>query len=63
MLSVLKYVNDNVLHEKLCLAGLVIDENGQKRARAVRTQNLFRQIVRIAKSIGMKVNASKTKLL
>ena len=62
-LSVLKYVDDNIIFEKLCMDGRVIDEEGMKIARALRTQNLFRQIVRIAESIGMKVNSSKTMML
>ena len=62
-ISVLKYVDDNVLFEKICMDGLVIDKNGRKRARAIRTQNLFQQITRIAESLGMKVNSSKTMLL
>ena len=63
LLSVLKYIDDNILHEKLCFDGLVIDKNGQKRARAVRSQNLFRQITRLAELMGMKVNSSKTMVL
>ena len=63
LLSVLKYVDDNVIHEKLCMDGLVIDWNGEKRARATRTQNLFRQIIRIAEMMGMKVNTEKTMVL
>ena len=63
LLSVLKYVDDNILFEKICMDALVIDENGRKRARAVRSQNLFRHIVRIAESKGMRVNAAKTLLL
>ena len=63
LLSVLKYIDDNILQEKICMDGLVIDESGRKRAKAVRSQNLFRQIVRIAELLGMKVNAAKTKLL
>ena len=63
LLSVLKYVDDNILHEKLCMDGLVIDENGEKCARATRSQNLFKQITRIAQMLGMKVNADKTMLL
>ena len=43
--------------------GLVINENGEKRARAARTQNLFRQITRIAELMGMKVNTDKTMVL
>ena len=63
LLSVLKYVDDNILHEKLCMDGLVIDQNGEKRARATRSQNLFRQITRIAELLGMKVNSDKTQML
>ena len=63
VLAVLKYVDDNIIHEKLCMDGLVIDENGEKRARAIRTQNLFRQITRIAELMGMKVNTDKTMVL
>ena len=63
LLSVLKYVDDNIIHEKLCMDGLVIDENGEKNARATRSQNLFRQIVRIAEMLGMKVNEAKTMML
>ena len=62
-LEVIKYVDDNLILEKLCLDGLVIDEEGRKVAQAVRTQNLFRQITRIARQKGMKVNSLKTMLL
>ena len=31
-LSFLKYIDDNILHEKLCMDGLVIDKHGRKRA-------------------------------
>ena len=63
LLEVLKYVDDNVIIEKLCLDNLIIDEDGRKVGHAARTQNLFRQIVRIAELKGMKVNALKTLLL
>ena len=63
LLEVLKYVDDNVIIEKLCLDNLVIDQDGRKVGHAARTQNLFRQIVRIAELKGMKVNALKTLLL
>ena len=62
-LEVIKYVDDNLILEKLCLDGLVIDEEGKKIAQAVRTQNLFRQITRVARMKGMKVNSLKTMLL
>ena len=42
---------------------LLFDENGEKRCRAVRSQNLFRQITRVAELLGMKVNSDKTKVL
>ena len=63
LLSVLKYVDDNIIHEKLFMDGAVIDDQGRKRVRAVRSGNLFRRITRIAESLGMKVNASKTMVL
>ena len=63
LLSVLKYVDDNIIHEKISMDRLVIDENGEKRVRAVRSQNLFRQITRIAQMLGMKVNTDKTMVL
>ena len=43
--------------------GLVIDKNGKKIARATRSQNLFRQITRIAELLGMRVNSDKTMVL
>ena len=63
LLAVLKYVDDNIIHEKLFMDGLVIDENGEKRALAARSQNLFRRITRVAELLGMKVNSDKTQLL
>lgn len=63
LLEVLKYVDDNIIHEKICLDNLVIDENGKKVGHAARSQNLFRQIVRIAEQMGMKVNSLKTLLM
>ena len=63
LLSVLKYVDDNIIHEKLFMDGAVIDEHGRKRVRAVRSGNLFRRITTIAERLGMKVNASKTMVL
>ena len=62
-LEVIKYVDDNLILEKLCLDGRAIDADGKKIAQAVRTQNLFRQITRIAHLKGMKVNSLKTMLL
>ena len=63
LLSVLKYVDDNIIVEKLSFDPLVIDENGKKVARALRSQNLFRQICRVAESMGMSVNATKTLII
>ena len=44
LLSVLKYVDDNTIHKKISMDGLVIVENGEKNARATRLQNQFRQM-------------------
>ena len=63
LLAVLKYIDDNIIHEKLFMDGAVIDEEGRKRVCAVRSGNLFRQITLIAESLGMKVNSSKTMVL
>ena len=63
LLSVLKYIDDNNIHEKISMDGLVIDKNGKKRARANRSQNLFRQIMRGAELLGMKINSDKTMVL
>ena len=63
LLTMLKYLDDNIIHEKLFMDGHVIDENGMKQAHAVRSANLFRQITLIAESLGMRVNSSKTMVL
>ena len=63
LLNVLKYVEDNILHKKLCMEGLVIGDNREKCARATKSQNLFKQITRIAEMLGMKVNSDKTMLV
>ena len=63
LLEVLKYVDDNIIIEKIYLDNLVIDADGRKVGHAARSQNLFRQIVRIAELKGMKVNALKTLLM
>ena len=62
-LEVLKYVDNNLIIEKICLHGMIIDKNGIKLAHTVRTQNLFWQIIRIARLKGMKVNSLKTVML
>ena len=63
LLQVLKYVDDNVIHEKLNFDNITEDGYGVRDKLAVRTQNLFRLIVYIAESCGMKVNGSKTQSL
>ena len=59
----MKYVDDNIIFEKFCYDGLVIDENGDKVARPLRTEGLFLQIARIAHCMGMKVNSAKTLIM
>ena len=60
LLEVLKYVDDNIIHEKNCLHKLVIDEDGKKVGHVAQSQNLFRQIVQNAEQMGMQVNSLKT---
>ena len=62
-LVVLKYVDDNIILEKVFFDGSVIDENGQKVLRALWSENLFNRITFIAESNGMRMNDSKTVLL
>ena len=62
-LVVLKYVDDNIIIEKFCFNKLVIGSDGKKTARPTRSKNFFRQITRIAESMVMKVNTTKTGLL
>ena len=59
-LSVLKYVDDNVILEKLNFDTVGTDGYGFRRKWAIRTQNLFRRIVHQAKAIGMKIHPGKT---
>ena len=60
LIQVLKYVDDNILHEKLNFDTVPTDGYGFRVKLAARTQNLFREIVRWATSCGMKVNTDKT---
>ena len=60
LMQVLKYVDDNILHEKLNFDTVPTDGHGFRLKLAIRTQNLFREIVRWAVYCGMKVNTSKT---
>ena len=59
-IQVLKYVDDNILHEKVNFENIATDGYGFKTKHAKRTQNLFWRIVAEAEACGMKVNADKT---
>ena len=63
LLKVQKYVDDNIILERLNFDQLQTNGYGQRDYHATKTQNLFRQIVARAIVNGMKVNASKTKTL
>lgn len=63
LLQVLKYVDDNVIHEKLNFDNVVEDDYGIRDKLAIRSQNLSRLIVYITESCGMKVNRAKTQSL
>ena len=62
-MQVLKYVDDNILHEKLNFENVPTDGYGFKNLHAKRTQNLFWRIVAEAEACGMKVNADKTQTM
>ena len=63
LLQVLKYVDDNVINEKISFDNGATNRQGFRENQAVRTKNLFRLIVHQAISQGMKVNGAKTKSL
>ena len=62
-IQVLKYVDDNILHEKVNFENIHTDGYGFKTKHAKRTQNLFWRIVSEAEACGMKVNAAKTQTM
>ena len=63
LLQVLKYVDDNVINEKISFDNVGTNVQGFREKRAIRTENLFKLIVHQAVSQGMKVNGAKTKSL
>ena len=60
LLQVLKYVDDNIIHELLNFDKINTDGTGTRSYHATRSQNLFHEIVARALYCGMKVNGSKT---
>ena len=63
LLEVQKYVDDNILIERLNFDKIRVDGSATKSYHATRTQNLFNEIVVRALYCGMKVNSSKTNAL
>ena len=62
-LELYKYVDDNVILEKLNMDMVPTDGRFVRSEWAVRTENQFMKIVHQAVAQGMKVNAAKTKAL
>ena len=60
LLRVFKYVDDNVIVEKLNFDTVPTDGYSFRTKLAVRTQNLFRRIVHQAEAVGMKIHPGKT---
>ena len=60
LLKVQKYVDDNILVERINFDSVQTDGYTCRTVEAIRTQNLFRQIIARAEICGMFVNASKT---
>ena len=63
LLQVLKYVDDNIINEKLNFDSVPTDQQFYRTKRAVRTKNLVALIVHQAMSLGMVINALKTHCL
>ena len=63
LLQVLKYIDDNIINEKVNFDTVPTDPGDIRNKWAVRTENLFRRIVHQAKSLGMIVNRKKTNML
>ena len=63
LLEVYKYVDDNVILEKLNFDSVPTDGYSFRNKHAIRTENLFLSIVFQALSRGMKVNGAKTNAL
>ena len=62
-LFVQKYVDDNIIVEKINFDQIPTDGYTFRILEALRAQNLFRQIVARALACGMQVNASKTQYI
>ena len=62
-LYVQKYVDDNIIMERINFDQIPTDGYTFRIFEAIRTQNLFRQIVARALACGMQVNASKTQCM
>ena len=63
LLQVLKYVDDNIINEKLNFDSVPTDQHFCRTKRAVRTENLVALIVHQATSLGMVINTLKTHCL
>ena len=63
LLQVLKYIDDNIINEKINFDNTPTGPDFSRVKRALRTENLFRRIVHQARSLGMVVNGRKTNML
>ena len=63
LLTVLKYVDDNIFLKKLNFDSVMTGPDASRVKHALRTQNLHRWVVFEAESRGMRVNAKKTMAL
>ena len=60
LIQVLKYVDDNIINEKVNFDTVQTDGYGFRTKQAIRTQNVFCRTVYQAEAAKMQVNASKT---
>ena len=60
LIQVLKYVDDNILNEKINFDNVPTDQSACRTKRAFRTENLVHSIVHQATSLEMVINSLKT---
>ena len=63
LLQVLKYIDDNIINEKINFDNVPTDGHFVRTKRAVRTENLVSEIFHQATWLGMVINALKTHCL
>ena len=61
--KILKYVDDNLQIDKICMETVVAVPPDTREKHAITCQNVFRHIMTKAESRGMRVNSSKMAMM